>query len=206
MELVVAVTGASGSVYARRFLEVAREPHCSKVNLIVSDVGKQVIAQELGIKKPEELLPLGALGVVSKVEPPAPTIPISIHDNHDLLSPIASGSARWEAMVIVPCSAGTLGRIASGHSDSLITRAADVALKERRPLILVLRETPLSQIHIRNMLTLCEAGAVILPASPAFYHSPKDVGGLVDFIVQRICDSLGWDVQVCPPWRGASSS
>jgi 4-hydroxy-3-polyprenylbenzoate decarboxylase len=105
-------------------------------------------------------------------------------------------------MVVVPCSAGTLGRIASGFSNSLITRAADVALKERRLLILVLRETPLSQIHLNNMLRLSQAGAIILPACPAFYHSPKGIEDLVDFIVQRVCTFLGWNLQLCPPWRG----
>lgn len=189
MELAVGVTGASGSAYAQRFLEVAREPHCHRLHLVVSEMGLRVMSQELGVKSAQELLP-------------DPTVATSIYDNGDLLAPIASGSAPWEAMVIVPCSCGTLGRIASGSSDSLITRAADVALKERRPLILVPRETPLSQIHLRNMLSLSQAGAIILPACPAFYHSPKGVGDLVDFIVQRICDSLGWDVQLCRPWRG----
>ena len=189
MELVVAVTGASGAIYAKRFLEVAREPQCSRLHLVVSDVGRRVMAQELGLESPEELLSVAS-------------IPAAIYDNDDLLAPIASGSASCEAMVVVPCSVGTLGRIASGCSDSLITRAADVSLKERRPLILVLRETPLSQIHLRNMLAVAEAGAVVLPACPGFYHSPTGIGDLVDFIVQRMCDSLGWKVEICPRWRG----
>lgn len=186
---MVAVTGASGSIYAQRFLEVSREPHCHRLHLVVSEMGLCVMSQELGLNSAEQLLP-------------TPTTSTSIYGNDDLLAPIASGSAHWDGMVVVPCSAGTLGRIASGYSDSLITRAADVALKERRPLILVLRETPLSQIHLRNMLTLSQAGAVILPASPAFYHSPKGVNDLVDFVVQGICDSLGWDVHLCPRWQG----
>jgi 4-hydroxy-3-polyprenylbenzoate decarboxylase len=189
MELVVAVTGASGAIYAKRFLEVAQPPHCRHLHLVVSETGLRLLSHELGLDAPQQLLA-------------SSTLASCVYSNDDLLAPIASGSAHWDAMVVVPCSAGTLGRIASGVSDSLITRAADVALKERRPLILVLRETPLSQIHLRNMLTLAQAGAVILPASPAFYNSPGSIADLVDFIVQRICDALNWKVELCPRWGG----
>jgi 4-hydroxy-3-polyprenylbenzoate decarboxylase len=113
---------------------------------------------------------------------------------------MASGSAKMAGLVICPCSTGTLGRIANGTSEDLVTRAADVCLKERRKLIVVPRETPLSLLHLRNMVSLTEAGGVVLPAMPGFYHQPSGIGDLVDFVVQRICDQLGMDVNISERW------
>lgn len=183
--LVVAITGASGTVYARRLLERALE-HFEAIGLTISRHAFRVMQEELLLEtgpaefRPELLLP-GVPGVER----------IFYHGPHDFDAPFASGSAAPEALVVVPCSMGTLGRIAAGSSDDLLTRAADVMLKERRKLILVPRETPLSLIHLRNMLAVTEAGAVVMPAAPGFYHRPQRVEELVDFVVFRILDHLG---------------
>jgi len=183
--VVIAVTGGSGCLYAQRLIERALD-HFERVFLTISGHAVRVIQEELGLTidlqqfRPEELLPPGAdAGRVRYYHP------------RDFDAPFASGSAAPEAMAIVPCSMGTLGRIASGCSDDLITRAADVMLKERRKLILVPRETPFGLIPLRNMVTLTEAGAIILPAAPGFYHRPQSVMDLVDFVVFRILDHLG---------------
>jgi flavin prenyltransferase len=170
MKLVIAGTGASGAIYLQRLLAqidcVANEVH-----LVLSPFAKQVIHDELG-----EL-----------------QIPTGVHEHNDrsMNVPFASGSTHFDAMIIVPCTMGTLGRIAAGTSDSSIHRAADVFLKERRKLILVLRETPWNLIHIRNCATLLEAGAIILPASPSFYSKPASIDDLVDTLVHRILDQIG---------------
>src|SRR5436305_1258327 len=170
MKLVIAATGASGSIYLQRLLEqidtVAHEIH-----LVLSGHAKQVAKQELNVLK----IPKG----------------ITQHGESDLNVPFVSGSARFDAMVIVPCSMATLGRIASGSSDSALLRAADVFLKERRKLILVPRETPWSLIHARNVVTLLEAGAIVLPAIPSFYSRPSSLTAIVDTVVWRILDQLG---------------
>jgi 4-hydroxy-3-polyprenylbenzoate decarboxylase len=183
--LVVAITGASGSVYAQRLLTRALE-HFDSIGLTISRHAFRVILEELEIEstpaefRPELLLP-GVPGVER----------IYYHSPHDFDAPFASGSAAPDALVVVPCSMGTLGRIAAGASDDLLTRAADVMLKERRKLILVPRETPLSLIHLRNMLAVTEAGAIVMPAAPGFYHRPQRVEELVDFVVSRVLDHLG---------------
>jgi len=183
--LVVAITGASGTVYARRLLERALD-HFETIGLTISRHAFRGMEEELLLKtspgefRPEMLLP-GLEGVDR----------IYYHGPHDFDAPFASGSAAPDALVVVPCSMGTLGRIAAGASDDLLTRAADVMLKERRKLILVPRETPLSLIHLRNMLAVTEAGAVVMPAAPGFYHRPQQVEELVDFVVFRILDHLG---------------
>src|SRR5256885_2104022 len=170
MKLVIAATGASGSIYLLRLLEqidtVAHEIH-----LVLSGHAKQVAKQELGAFK----IPKG----------------IVQHSESDLNVPFVSGSARFDAMVIVPCSMATLGGRASGCSDTALLRAADVFLKERRKLILVPRETPWSLIHARNVVTLLEAGAILLPAIPSFYSRPRSVDAVVDTVVWRILDQLG---------------
>ncbi len=127
---------------------------------------------------------------------------VTPYDNGDRGAAPASGSARTAGMVVCPCSMGTLSAIAQGSSRSLIERAADVTLKERRPLILVPRETPLSLVHLRNMAAVTEAGAVVMPATPGFYHRPQQVGELVDFIVQRVLDHMEVDAQLVPRWQG----
>lgn len=177
------VTGASGSIYARQLL-LAAVDHFHPVNLVVSRHGAEVVEHELGVRIDVDALDLGGfLGPAdSRVRLYAP---------EDMQAPFASGSGACDAMVVVPCSMGTAGRIASGASTDLITRAADVALKEGRRLILVPRETPLSLVHLRNLTALAEAGAVILPASPGFYGEPRTVADLVDFVVSRILLRLG---------------
>jgi 4-hydroxy-3-polyprenylbenzoate decarboxylase len=170
MKLVIAATGASGAIYLQRLLE---QIDCAahEVHLVVSVHAQQVAAQEIDRFQ----IPKG----------------VSQHTENDLNVPFVSGSAHFDAMVIVPCSMATLGRIASGSSDSALLRAADVFLKERRKLILVLRETPWNLIHARNVVTLIEAGAVVLPAIPSFYSRPKSLVDVVDTVVWRILDQVG---------------
>lgn len=179
--LVVAITGASGSVYAVRFLEAVLE-HYDRIYLTITENAHTVMRAEL----PE--------GLPSSEK-------IQVFEPNDLSAPPSSGSVRHEGMVIIPCSMGTVGRIASGVSNDLVTRAADVCLKERRKLILVVRETPLSLIHLRNLTTLTEAGAVVLPAAPAFYNRPKTIEELVEFIVARTMCHLGLDQSIVPEWE-----
>jgi flavin prenyltransferase len=170
MKLVIAATGASGTVYLQRLLE---QIDCAahEIHLVMSAHAKQVAVQEVEeLKVPEN---------------------VRQHSENDLNVPYVSGSARFDAMVIVPCSMATLGRIASGTSDSGLLRAADVFLKERRKLILVPRETPWNLIHARNVVTLLEAGAIVLPAVPSFYSRPKSIVDVVDTVVWRILDQLG---------------
>ncbi len=166
---MIAATGASGTIYLQRLLE---QIDCAahEVHLVMSTHARQVAKQELdGFKIPPN---------------------VAEHSENDMNVPFVSGSSRFDAMVIVPCSMATLGRIASGSSDSVLLRAADVFLKERRKLILVPRETPWSLIHARNVVTLLEAGAIVLPAIPSFYSRPDSVNAIVDTVVWRILDQL----------------
>ena len=191
--LVVAITGASGARYALRFLECAL-PHCSEIYLTVSDQALQVIRLETNRDVgPGSLTVERLLGF--------PTDVIRIVDKRNYFSPPASGSFRHDGMVIVPCSMGTAGRIAQGISDDIVTRAADVCLKEKRKLILVPRETPWNLIHLRNLTQLAEAGATILPAAPGFYHNPQTIEDLVDHIVARILQQLDIDHSLVPEWQ-----
>ena len=191
--LVVAITGASGAPYAVRLLEalVAAE---RPVQLIVSSHGVRLLRTEMGIESVAQLRERVGAARWDRW--------ITAFDDADRGAAPASGSALSAGMVICPCSMGTLSAIAVGASRSLVERAADVALKERRPLILVPRETPLSLVHLRNLTLVTEAGALVLPAAPGFYHRPGKVSDLVDFIVQRIVDHLGLDLQVAPRWGG----
>jgi 4-hydroxy-3-polyprenylbenzoate decarboxylase len=177
MEIVVAITGASGAVYGRRLIEVLLEQG-GTCHLIVSRAGAAVIGHEL--EDDHERWP--------SVIPDGDRL--RIWRNEDLFAPFCSGSNPPRAMVIAPCSMGTLGRIASGVSESLLTRAADVCLKERLPLILAVRETPLNLIHIENMGRVTRAGAMVLPAAPAFYHRPRGLDDIVDHLVGKILDQL----------------
>lgn len=170
MKIVIAATGASGTVYLQRLLDQI-DPSDNEVHLVLSGHAKQVATQEVD----QLTVPAG----------------VSQHAENDLNVPFVSGSARFDAMVVVPCSMATLGRIASGTSDSALLRAADVFLKERRKLILVPRETPWSLIHARNVVTLLEAGAIVLPAIPSFYSRPESVSDVVDTVVWRILDQIG---------------
>jgi 4-hydroxy-3-polyprenylbenzoate decarboxylase len=182
---VVALTGASGIVYGRRLLECLARTG-SAVHLVVSDAAAKVARHELGLQLDLDDGP-GVVRALLGEE----TQNIQYHLYKDFEVSIASGSTRHDGMVVCPCSGGTLGRIACGASSNLIERAADVCLKERRKLVLVPRETPLSDIHLENMLRLTRAGAVILPASPGFYGRGDSVDALVDFVVSRILDQLG---------------
>ena len=185
MKLVIAATGASGTIYLQRLLEQI-DFAANEVHLVMSGHAKQVAAQEV-----ERLaIPSG----------------VREHAENDLNVPFVSGSARFDAMVIVPCSMATLGRIASGCSDTALLRAADVFLKERRKLVLVPRETPWSLIHARNVVTLLEAGAVVLPAIPSFYSRPASVEAVADTVVWRILDQLGLPNPVAYRWRDDGGS
>ena len=172
MKIVVAITAASGAIYARQLLtSLIDSNEVERVAVIYSANARAVVAHE------GETMPVSA-----KIEE---------FDNDNLFASPASGSARWDAMVVVPSSVGTIARVASGVSQTLIERAADVMLKERRRLIFVVRETPYSLIHLRNMTTLTEAGAVILPATPSFYSLPKDIEAVCQTVTERITAMLG---------------
>lgn len=179
-KIILGITGASGAIYGQRILQALCKEGAD-VWLCISDNARPIIRAELGLaldaKKPD----LKKFANV-KVHYLAPG---------DLSAPPASGSFPADGMVIAPCSMSTLGAIASGHGTNLIHRAADVTLKERRPLVLVARETPLSAIHLENMLRLARAGATVLPACPAFYHGARTIDDLVDFVVSRALDALG---------------
>lgn len=191
--LVVAITGASGAPYALRFLQEATR-HYQEIYVALSDQAYQVIGVETGRGiTAQNISAQSLLGFNSDV--------IWFVNKKDYFSPPASGSFRHDGMVIVPCSMGTAARIAHGISDDLITRAADVCLKERRPLILVPRETPWNLVHLRNMTQLAEAGATILPAAPGFYHKPQSLDDLVDFIVARILQQLGIEQKLTSQWQ-----
>lgn len=183
-KIVVGVSGASGAPYAKRLLGllVERRERAGDVELavVLSPTAPEVWALECG-GHPEEL-------------------GVPIWSGRDYRAPFASGSAGWDAMVIVPCSMGTCGRIAHGISDTLLTRAADVMLKERRTLVVVPRETPLSVIHLENLLALAKAGALVLPAMPSFYAKPADASALVDTVVHRILDHLGLPARDAKRW------
>lgn len=189
LPIAVGVTGASGSPYIARLLEVLIESG-RKIHLVASPNADDVARLEIG-------RPLSAL--LEELQSQAGER-LRTFARNDFLSPMASGSARYAGMVIVPCSMGTLGRIASGSSDDLLSRAADVMLKERRRLVLVPREMPYNAVHLKNMLDLTHAGAVVLAASPGYYHQPESIGDLVDFVVQRICDQLGVKVEISRRW------
>ena len=181
MRVVVGITGASGVKYGIRLLETLE---CD-TTVVLSEDAAAIAAGEAGLS-------------VEEIE----TMADASFKNDDLSSPLASGSVPFDAMVVAPCSMSTMAKVACGVADNLITRAASVALKERRTLILVPRETPLSTIHLQNMLRLSEAGAVMLPACPAFYPSPESVDDVVDFVVGRILDVLGIEHSLFRRWTG----
>jgi 4-hydroxy-3-polyprenylbenzoate decarboxylase len=188
---VLAITGASGAPYAVRLLETLARNQVPTW-LLVSSHGWRLLKQEAGI---------GSVAALKRATG-SNWKSVTAFDDGDRGAKPASGSQRTAGMVICPCSMGTVSAVAHGSSRSLIERAADVTLKERRKLIVVPRETPLSLIHLRNLTTLTEAGAVVLPAAPGFYHQPAQVGELVDFIVQRILDQLELDIDLSPRWTG----
>jgi flavin prenyltransferase len=181
--LVVAMTGASGAPYAVRLLQVLDQPGRT-VHLTITPSAAQVLREEMGLEISLDDFDPSCLGV------PGSAV-LRYHHYRDMTAGIASGSFPTAGMVIIPCSMSTLGAVAGGITTNLITRAADVHLKERRKLIVVPRETPLSLIHLENMLKLTQAGAVVLPAMPGWYHRPRRLDDLIDFVVGRICDQLG---------------
>jgi len=184
MKLVVGISGASGAPYARRlldFLAAHGQEHGVSVALVFTATGRQVWKQEVGSE---------------------PRYPWPVWKSQDFTAPFASGSALYDAMVVIPCSAGALSRIAYGMSVDLLGRAADVMLKERRRLVLVLRETPLSLVHARAAVQAIEAGALVLPASPSFYSGARTVEALVDTVVSRVLDKLGLPNELVKRWDG----
>ena len=193
LPVVLAITGASGAPYAVRLLEVLARAQ-APVWLLVSGHGMRLLAEECGIADLDGLRTAtgGDWGTVT------------VFPDGDRGARPASGSQRTAGMVICPCSMGTLAAVAHGTSRSLIERAADVTLKEARKLVLVPRETPLSLVHLRNMVLCAEAGATVLPAAPGFYHRPSQVGELVDFVVQRVLDQLGVPIEIGARWGGGT--
>ena len=189
--LVLAMTGASGAPYGVRLLEVLARNRVP-VWLITSEHGMRLLREECAIGSVEDLRRATGGDWSSVVNYP----------DQDRGALPASGSRRTAGMVVCPCSMGTVAAVAGGTSRSLVERAADVTLKERRKLVLVTRETPVSVIHLRNMLTVAEAGAVVVPASPGFYHRPTRVDELIDFVVQRILDQVDLDLEIAPRWGG----
>ncbi|MCC6352514.1 MAG: UbiX family flavin prenyltransferase [Verrucomicrobiae bacterium] len=180
MKFVVAITGASGSVYAQRLIDcLAESGHVADV--VLSNHAHEVIAEEIGELRVPAHFPR--------------------HRDRSMQVPFASGSALYDAMVVIPCSMGTLARIAYGYSDSVITRAADVFLKERRKLVLVPRETPWNLVHARNVVALIESGATMIPAMPSFYGRPQTVGQLVDTVVARVLDHIGVGHDLVQRWK-----
>ena len=192
--VVIAMTGASGSLYGQEFLRAVVH-HRISADLIVSDAAQRVAAEELGTTISKTSLGQWLGEDADKVK---------LHSNTNVGATVASGSYPTQGMIIIPCSMGTLGRVAHGISSNLIERAADVQLKERRPLVVVPRETPLSRVHLQNMLRLTEAGATVLPAAPGFYARPQSVAELVAFVVERAIAQLQLPIPRKLVWRGSS--
>ena len=194
MEIAVGISGASGAAYSVRLLQALDElEKVKKIHLVISANGFSLIKQEMSIAlSAEKFSPERLIGRPSKK--------IQFYNNANFFSPIASGSYPTVGMIIMPCSTGTLGAIAAGTSTNLMQRAAEVALKERKKLVLVIRETPLSSIHLENCLRVTQAGGVILPASPGFYFRPKEITELLDFVVARALDQFDLDHNVGKRW------
>jgi 4-hydroxy-3-polyprenylbenzoate decarboxylase len=196
--ITLAVTGASGAIYATRTL-AALLSRGTDVELVVSTYGHRLLRDELGEEAAvEKLLPY----LATKYGPEVRNARLAVHSNRDLGATIASGSHACGGMAVVPCSMKTLAGVAHGLSRSLIERAADVMLKERRPLVIVPRETPMSLPQLRNMVLCAEAGAVVLPAMPAFYQLPRSLDDLADFMAGKILAALGFEHDLYPPWTG----
>jgi len=197
--IVVGVTGASGALYAVRTVAALMSQGCS-IDLVISDFGKRLIKDELDREAVIDRLPDY---LRSKYGETIDAGSLSVHSNRDMGATIASGSHLCDAMVIVPCSMKTLAGVAHGLSRSLIERSADVMLKERRTLVIVPRETPMSLPQLRNMVLCAEAGSVILPAMPAFYQGPRTLDDLADFMAGKILGALGFSHALYPPWVGS---
>jgi len=190
-DFVVGITGASGSIYGVRLIqELGLRKHT--VNVVITSAGKQVMYEELGVYSFEQIEKLGLSEIGNSVK---------IWGNNNFEAPFMSGTNAPEAVIIIPCSVGKLAAIANGISGNLLERTADVALKERKRLILVVRETPLSLIHLENMVKVARAGAEILPAMPAFYHHPKTIDDMVNFIVGKVLNLLRIEHDLFKGWR-----
>lgn len=194
--ITLAITGASGAPYALRLLECMLAQG-QEVSLLISSAARVVFATEENLKLPGSP---EALQTFLCERYQVPTTQLKVYGKEEWFSPVASGSAAPKRMVVCPCSTGTLSAIATGASDNLIERAADVVIKERGQLILVPREMPLSSIHLEHMLNLSRLGVTIMPAAPGFYHQPQSIADLVDFVVARILDHLGLDQQLMSRW------
>jgi len=194
--ITVGITGASGATYAQALLRMLdADKRVARVFLIASDAGMRLLATELHIVAADgKKLPLLLTGTAAKK--------VEYLPNKDIGASIASGSAVVDAMVVIPCSAGALGAIAAGIANDLLTRAADVCLKQRRPLVLCLRETPLNRIHMENMMRVHDAGATVMPAMPAFYYEPKTIADTVEQFACRVLEQLGLPQQKQYRWKG----
>jgi len=187
LRLIVAITGASGAVYGKRLLEVLKQKKI-ETHLIISTAAEKIMEHELGLSK-KDLEKLAN----------------HTYDINDLTTPLMSGSFKTDGMAIIPCSMKTLAGIAHGFADNLILRAADVTLKEKRRLVVVPRETPLNVVHMRNMLTLAKLGVSVVPAMPAFYHKPKSIDDLVDFVVGRVLDCFDVEHKLFKRYSGIAA-
>jgi 4-hydroxy-3-polyprenylbenzoate decarboxylase len=200
-KIIVAISGASGAIYAIRLIRfLLRENYA--VDVVISDYGRFMLAQELDLNIRQESIPAYCRRVYGDAELPGT---LTRHDNDNLASPLASGNPQISGMVVVPATMKTMAAIAAGHSAKLIERAADCVLKERQKLIVVPRETPFNLIHIRNMEQITLAGGVILPAMPAFYQKPETIVDLGDFLAARILNVLGIDNNLYRRWRDKSN-
>lgn len=195
-EVALAITGASGSAYGLRLLEVLLALGV-RVQLMISAPGRMVIAEETDLRLPSRASEIAA---ILGARFAAPEGALRVYGKEDWFAPVASGSNPPDAMVVCPCTTGTLAEIAAGTSRTLIERTADVAIKEKRQVILVVRETPFSAIHLENMLRLARAGVVIMPANPGYYHRPEEVEDLVDYMVARVLDHLGVSHDLMARW------
>jgi 4-hydroxy-3-polyprenylbenzoate decarboxylase len=203
MSVTVGITGASGAVYAQALLRMLdRDTRVDHVYLVASDAGLRLVASELGLVA-SEAKKLG--GMIVGAAGPGAGAKIETLPNKDIGASIASGSAPVDAMVVIPCSAGAIGSIAAGTAADLLTRSADVCLKERRPLVLCLRETPLNRIHLENMLRVHDAGAVVMPAMPAFYYEPKTIQDLVEQYACRVLAQIGLPQEKQYVWKGGAA-
>jgi 4-hydroxy-3-polyprenylbenzoate decarboxylase len=195
-KITVAITGASGSAYALRLIECLVAANM-QIYVLCSSAARVVFDTEVGLKLPAS--PDAATKFLSEKFEAKPS-QITVFGKEQWFSPVASGSAAPKKMIVCPCSTGTLAAISQGMSDNLIERAADVVIKERGQLILVVRETPFSTIHLQNMLTLSQMGVTVMPAAPGFYHNPKSINDLIDFMVGRMLDHLNIDQSIMPRW------
>lgn len=189
-KMILGLTGASGGIYFLRLGELLSRQEL-ELHLVASEQGEKVLEYETGVRLAEQAARWGENGAS-----------VVLEDNKNLFSAAASGSSRFDAMAVVPCSMSTMAELANGVTPTLLTRAADVMIKERRKLVLVPRETPLSAVHLKNMLELAQMGVTILPAMPGFYGRPQSMGEIVDFMAGKILDSLGVDQDCYQRWEG----